>query len=171
MKSRQGGDEITLHDGAVMSRRSRQNHKGQPPKMRGQIKKKKKKKEKSYIYIEKSCDKMESRQGTMKSRLWCDGVTIGSPGCVGVDPRRLGEGPGWDAGEGPEGAELTRLLPRAAKSSPSERAAPGAWGCCSRRAVHSQRPAAVAPPPAPRSALDQSEASLLRALANSTEGR
>lgn len=58
-------------------------------------------------------------------------------------------GPSWDAGEGLKGAELTRLRPRAAKSSASERDAPGARGCSSLRVAHSERQAAVAPPPPP----------------------
>jgi hypothetical protein len=78
-------------------------------------------------------------------------------------------GPGWDAEEGLKGAELTRLRPRAAKSSPGAMLwEPGA-------AAHAELPTPgsrlLQLHPHPRIALDQSAVVSLRALANDAAGR
>lgn len=77
-----GRREITLHDGAVMSRRDHGNTTtwDSPPKMTGQIFLKR------YSYmLRRGCDKMEVSTGH-------GDVAIGSRG-VGIDPRRLRAAP------------------------------------------------------------------------------
>lgn len=91
------------------------------------------------------------------------------PGVCGHRSAPAPSGPSWDVGEGLKGAELTRLRPRAAKSSPSAMLQePGA-------AAHAALPTPgsrlLQLHPHPRTALDQSAAASLQALANGTAGR